>query len=86
MTVSKGLRQAYQMQDLTFDAAMSLKRSMTNEGGELTVDKEGANAIATLIRAWQSAQEQVRIHRNKPLPGSLRPASKVKDADAGLGG
>lgn len=27
--------------------------------------------IAALSKAWRDAQEQIRIHRGKPLPGSL---------------
>lgn len=37
-----------------------------------------AQALRQAVAAWESATERVRIARNKPLPGSLRPESKPK--------
>src|ERR1035437_7508011 len=72
---SKGLLQAYELRDLAHNAAMQFK-------GFLPITDEAATAsareIAALIRAWSEADDHVRIHRNKPLPGSLRPVAKVK--------
>ncbi len=81
--ISKGLTQAYELQDFTFQAAMSLKASLTKEGGSLKITREDARAIADLVRSWESAQERVRIHRNKPMPGSVRqPTAREKRQQA----
>src|SRR5947207_1857389 len=76
--ISKGLTQAYQLQDLVFDAAISLRNSLAREGGLLKIAREDASAIAALVKAWDSCQERIRIHRNKPLPGSFRPKPEKK--------
>ncbi len=70
--LSKGLKQAYDLQDLAFELAMKSKLGMTDE------ELDQARTVAQLIRAWSEAQERVRIHRGKPLPGTLRPVSKPK--------
>lgn len=45
----------------------------------MKVTREDATAVAQLVRAWESAQERVRINRGRPLPGTLRPtAAKSK--------
>ena len=72
MKISKGLKQAYELQDLTFNAALALKESLSADG-RLSVTRDDASAIASLIKALDSCQERIRIHRNKPLPGSLKP-------------
>jgi len=72
--LSKGLIQAYEMQDFAFAAAMRLKEQLSNHDNpkQLTnVSKEDAQSIATLVKAWETAQERIRIHKGKPLPGSL---------------
>jgi hypothetical protein len=73
MKISKGLKQAYALQDFTFESALALKQSLTGEGGTLKIARDDAMAITALIRAWETCQERIRIHRNKPLPGSLKP-------------
>jgi hypothetical protein len=75
--LSKGLTQAYQVQDFLFDAILALKRSLMDDAGSLRVGPESASAIASLVRGWDSAQERIRIHRGKPLPGSIRPVAKL---------
>lgn len=52
---------------------------MKRASGEAS-EKESkvARDITGLIRAWAEADDRVRIHRNKPLPGTLRPTSKPK--------
>jgi len=72
MRVSRGLKQAYDLQNFTFDAAMALKESMTKDG-KVVLTRDDATAIQRLVSAWEACQERVRIHRGKPLPGSLRP-------------
>lgn len=75
MKVSKGLKQAYDLQDFTYSAVMALKDSLCQDD-KLKVTREDATAIGHLVRAWDSCQERVRIHRNKPLPGSFKPVKK----------
>jgi hypothetical protein len=70
--ISKGLTQAYQLQDFTFQAVQALKETLV-QNGKLVVTRDDAQAIGQLVRAWEIAQERVRIHRGKPLPGSKRP-------------
>jgi hypothetical protein len=72
---SKGLIQAYELRDLAHKAAMQFESfsPITDEAATAS-----AREIAALIRAWSEADDHVRIHRNKPLPGSLRPVAKVK--------
>jgi hypothetical protein len=52
---------------------MSLKTSLVGENGTLKIAREDAQAIASLVKAWEACQERVRIHRGKPLPGTYRP-------------
>ena len=72
-----GRIQSYQVQELTFDCLMAMKAALTREG-ELKLSREDATAVAQLVRAWESAQERVRINRGRPLPGTLRPRAKEK--------
>jgi len=72
MKISKGLKQAYALQDFTYEAALALRDSLRHRG-KLTISREDASAIGSLVKAWESCQERIRIHRNKPMPGVLRP-------------
>jgi len=72
MKISKGLKQAYALQDFVFDATLALKRRLRNTG-KLVIGREDASAIASLVKAWEACQERIRIHRYKPMPGVLRP-------------
>lgn len=72
-----GRAQSYQVQELTFDCLMAMKSALTREG-ELKLSREDATAVAQLVRAWESAQERVRINRGRPLPGTYRPKAKEK--------
>ena len=76
MTITKGLKQAYDVQDITYDCLMAIREQLK----QVTRDSNGvmnapnnqqAAMIAALSKAWRDAQEQIRIHRGKPLPGSL---------------
>jgi hypothetical protein len=67
----KALEQAYMMQDFAFNASMALKEALVDGERLRAPDKEQAQMIGTLSKAWRDAQEQIRIHRGKPLPGSL---------------
>ena len=57
---------------------MAMKAALTAKG-ELKLTREDATAVAQLVRAWESAQERVRIHRGRPLPGTYRPKAKEKN-------
>ena len=69
MRKSRGLSQAYDIQDFVYDALMRLKFQI----GENVPDRDQTQALGTLGKLWRDAQEQIRIHRGKPLPGSLTP-------------
>ena len=70
MRVGKGLKQAYDAQELAADALRALREQLSNEDGTLCVTKDDCQAIATLINALDKAQDRVRIHRGKPLPSA----------------
>ena len=76
MKISKGLTQAYQLQDFAFDAVMSLKAALTGKDGKLNLTREDASAIVSLQKAWQGCQERISFHRRVPNPGSLRPEKR----------
>ena len=72
---SRGLLQAYELRELAHTMATQLGQVEQDDN----VDKASrAREVSALIRAWSEADDHVRIHRNKPLPGSLRPVAKVK--------
>ena len=76
MPKNKSLKQAYDLQDLAHEAVMSMINALRNEAGTIVVSREDAQGIAALVKSWDMAQERVRLHRGKPLPGSLRPEQK----------
>ena len=85
MKISKGLKQAYDLQDFTYEAALALRASLLEKSlrqgtqkGKMYVSREDAAAIGSLVKAWESCQERIRIHRNKPMPGVLRPEGKKR--------
>ena len=63
------------VQEFAFNCLMALKTAFTKEEG-LMLSREDATAVSQLVRAWESAQRMVRIHRGRPLPGTLRPKEK----------
>jgi hypothetical protein len=73
MRISKGLKQAYDLMDFTYAAALALRDSCGGKKGKLTISREDAPAIAALVKAWELTADRVRILRGKPLPGALRP-------------
>jgi hypothetical protein len=68
--ISKGLKQAYELQDLTYKIAVSMSKSLSD--GQ-KIPRGDAVAYTHVVKAWDSCQERIRIHRGKPLPGSCRP-------------
>jgi len=76
MKISKGLKQAYDLQDFAYSAALALRESLLKDGKLVILRsqaREEASAICSLVKAWESCQERIRIHRNKPMPGVLKP-------------
>jgi hypothetical protein len=70
---TSGRAQAYQLRELAFNLALRI-----GTGKAADSEKKAARDVTGLIRAWSEADDRVRIHRNKPLPGSLRPKEKPK--------
>ena len=82
---SQGLAQAYGIRKLVFDAIDALSNELRDNEGRIALVRDGkgqlsdAQALVSLTRAWSEADDRIRIHRGKPLPGSLRPeARKVR--------
>jgi len=69
--ISKGLKQAYDLRDIAHGLATKLAANQANES-----EMESARVTAQLIRSWSEADDRVRIHRGKPLPGTLRPVKR----------
>ena len=82
MKISKGLKQAYDLQDFAFACALALKNALTKDG-KLTVSREDAVAVGRIVDGWAKCQERIRIHRGKPLPGSLRPGKRQVRRESG---
>lgn len=78
MTISKGLTQAYQVQDFAFAAIQAFKAQCTQPDGKLVLTRDDALALGHLHRMWQGAQERVSFHRRVPGPGVLKPQSPDK--------
>ena len=76
-SIRKTLQQATKLKDLSFQAALDLAApsSSLEESQEL---RARAQAIIALTKSWSEACNMIRIARNKPLPGSLRPEPKPK--------
>ena len=72
---SKTLKQAYQLQELAFNAA---KQVLELPAANLDEADQRARSAANLIRAWESSVDRVRVIRGRPLPGSLRPVAKPR--------
>lgn len=78
MKLSKGLIQAYAVQDITFSAIQAWKRCNVNDKGEVILPEFAAQTLAQLVGAWDKAQDRVRIQRKTPLPGVMKPEPKRK--------
>jgi hypothetical protein len=74
---STGLRQALDLQRLAHKSAMALEKDLDSATSP-DARKQVAVALRQAVAAWEAATERVRIAKNKPLPGSLRPESKPK--------
>jgi hypothetical protein len=68
---TSGRTQAYQLRELAYSLALKV-----GTGKAIESENKSARDVTGLIRAWSEADDRVRIHRNKPLPGTLRPKEK----------
>src|SRR5262245_31728236 len=73
MPASKGLRQAYEVQDACHAAIMSMRED-NSKGGKLVLSEKQAGALKGLVQAWEAAQRRISFHRRVPDPGVLRPS------------
>ena len=71
-----GLLQAYELRDLAWGLAKKLGTGTASE-----TEQKAARDVTGLIRAWSEADDRVRIHRGKPLPGTLRPKWKPSNRE-----
>lgn len=72
---NKGLTQAYVLRDIAAQSAMDLRDCPA----ESLQDKATrARALRDCASVWSSCDDSIRIKRNRPLPGSLRPERPVK--------
>lgn len=69
--------------NIAHEALVAYGESLKGDSGRLLVDKDPAMAIAALVRSLDTAQERLRIHRGKPLPGSLRPTKRAEQGVSG---
>lgn len=70
-----GLTQAYELRDTASDQANELR-----DCPALTLEDKAtrAQALRNLASVWEVASDRIRIIKNKPMPGSLRPVAKPK--------
>lgn len=74
MPASAGLKQAYNLRDAL--AAEALAMLAIEPPPDPVTRPRRAMAVASLVKAWESACERIRIARGQPLPGSRRPLPK----------
>jgi hypothetical protein len=66
-----------ELEDLAYRAAMALCPTLSTSG---KISREDAQALAALIKGYDTCANRVRILRNKPLPGSRRLAAEPRQA------
>lgn len=79
---SRGLGQAYALREFAWEGMTALKLALTDKtSGKVVIARSDArdivSAICGMMKSWELADDRIRIHRGKPLPGSLRPAPKA---------
>lgn len=77
---SRGLKQAYDAQDLAFATLCEYRATIAPNGKPHKLSSEEANTLANLVNAFLACQERVRIHRRVPLPGTASPKANRKTA------
>ena len=73
------VKQAYDLRDLAALAAVDLHDSPVPTLQDKALR---AQALRNLTNVWSDALERLRIMRNRPLPGSLRPERMSKPRPA----
>jgi hypothetical protein len=71
------LYQARELQRVCMSAALTLKEDLDNETDKETRTRIG-QALAQMVRAWDTARDGARIARGQPAPGSYRPSAEPK--------
>ena len=71
---NRGLAQAYEFRDLAAEEAQKLRALPS--AANMVESQARARALRDLCTVWRDASERIRILRNRPLPGSLRPEKK----------
>jgi len=71
--IRRTLRQAVNLQELAYNAALELKLK-PGETEPPDQARARAMAIASVVKAWETAVDRVRIWRGKPLPSNPRNA------------
>lgn len=79
-TIRRTLQQAADLQQLAFESACAIKAAVSPE--ELELAQARAKAVYDATKSWDISVDRVRIVRNKPMPGSLRPEAKSKRSKA----
>lgn len=67
------LKQGISLQDTAFCAALVLAEELA-KCSDPSVRARLGSSLASVLKAWDAAVDRVRVIRNKPLPGSLRPS------------
>lgn len=71
---NRGLAQAYDLRDVAAEEALALREIPAITLREHAIKATALKALGIL---WSEASERIRILRNRPLPGSLRPEKKA---------
>jgi len=73
---SAGVMQAYRLREVAFRFALDVAGVTIANPDESLCAR--ARDFAACVRAWTDTNDQARIGRGQPLPGSLRPERKPK--------
>jgi hypothetical protein len=68
---SDGLKHALEIEEILFKELRAMGAALSPL---VKPSREDAQSMSSLARAWEGVTERIRIFRNKPLPGSRRPA------------
>lgn len=71
------LKQALALQTALHDSGLLIRDDIASSNDDETRARL-LTSLASAARGWQAMQDQIRILKGKPLPGSLRPVSKPK--------
>ncbi len=77
MKLGKLHRQAYAAYDLAFSTLASYANQLSPQNHPAKLSTAEIEALTQLSLAVEAWQERIRIHRGKPLPGTLGVVRKV---------